>query len=62
MEIFLLWLITIQGFFVMFYEYDVWRMNKDRFQERKKWREEKQKQKLKKLEEKNGGPGIEKPE
>lgn len=62
MEIFLLWLITIQGFFIMYFEYDVWRMNKDRFLERKKWREEKQKQKLKKMEATSGGPGEQKPE
>lgn len=45
-----LWIIVIQGFFVMFYEYEVWKMNKERFQERAKWREEKRKQAIKKVE------------
>jgi len=40
-----LWVIVIQGFFIMFYEFDVWRMNKERYEERKQWRLAKQKQK-----------------
>jgi hypothetical protein len=43
-----LWIIVIQGFFVMFYEFDVWRMNKHRFEERAQWREAKRKQQAKK--------------
>ena len=43
-----LYLIVIQGFFVMYYEYDVWRMNKHRFEERAAWREAKRKQQAKK--------------
>lgn len=57
LEIVLLGILTIQGFFVMFYEYDVWRMNKDRFLERKQWRLAKQKSQLKKVENKDGGLG-----
>jgi hypothetical protein len=45
-----LWIIVIQGFFVMFYEYDVWRMNRHRFEERAGWREQKRKQTVKKTE------------
>lgn len=43
-----LWIIVAQGFFIMFYEYDVWRMNKHRFEERAEWREQKRKQTAKK--------------
>ena len=45
-----LWIIVAQGFFVMFFEYDVWRMNKHRFDERAVWREQKRKQTVKKTE------------
>ena len=45
-----LWIIVVQGFFIMFYEYDVWRMNKERFKERAVWREQKRKQTVKKAE------------
>lgn len=45
-----LWIIVIQGFFVMYFEYDVWRMNRHRFQERAGWREQKRKQAVKKSE------------
>lgn len=50
MDTFLLWLITIQGFFVMYFEFDVWRMNRHRFQERAQWRDQKRKQAVKKAE------------
>jgi hypothetical protein len=42
------WLIVIvaQGFLVCFFEWDVWRIHRERFQERKKWRLAKQKQKV----------------
>ena len=43
-----LWVIVIQGFFVIFYEYEVWKIHKDRSAERAKWREDKRKQALKK--------------
>ena len=45
-----LWIIVIQGFFVMYFEYDVWRMNRHRFEERSIWREQKRKQAVKKTE------------
>jgi hypothetical protein len=45
-----LWVIVAQGFFVMFFEYDVWRMNKHRFDERAEWRQAKRKQITKKVE------------
>jgi hypothetical protein len=44
-----LWIIVLQGFGICWFEYDVWRMNRDRFLERKQWRLAKQSQKLKKL-------------
>ena len=50
METIALWIIVAQGFFIMFYEYDVWRMNKHRFEERAMWREQKRKQTTKKAE------------
>ena len=50
MENVALWVIVLQGFFVMFYEYDVWRMNKHRFEERAAWREQKRKSTIKKNE------------
>jgi hypothetical protein len=43
-----LWVIVAQGFGVIFFEYDVWRMNKHRFEERAAWREAKRKQQAKK--------------
>ena len=44
-----LWLITFQGFAVMYFEYDIWRMKRDDHVQRKKWREAKQRAILKKL-------------
>lgn len=46
----LLWIIVVQGFFVMYFEFDVWRMNRHRFVERANWREAKRKQSAKKAE------------
>ena len=43
-------LITVQGFFVMYWEYRVYRLHNDRHTERTNWRIAKQKQKLKKTE------------
>jgi len=48
LEILLLIWIVVQGEFVRFYEREVWRMNADRFEERKQWREQKRQQLLKK--------------
>ena len=45
-EIVLLIWIVVQGEFVRFYEREVWRMNAERFDERKKWREQKRSQQL----------------
>jgi hypothetical protein len=53
-ENFLLWLIVLQGFFVCYFEWSVWSMNKERFTERKAWRLAKQKQKQKAAEVKDG--------
>lgn len=47
-----LWIIVLQGFLVCYFEYDVWRMNKHRFEERATWREQKRKQAERKNEEK----------
>ena len=47
-----LWIIVLQGFAVCWFEYDVWRMNKDRYEERDIWRKQKQKQAERKNEEK----------
>ena len=44
-----LWIIVWQGFFIGWFEYDVWRMNRDRFEERRKWRQAKQQRQAKKL-------------
>jgi hypothetical protein len=57
MENVALWVIVLQGFFVMFYEYDVWRMNKHRFEERALWREQKRKSAVKKQEAKSEPAG-----
>lgn len=57
-----LWIIVVQGFFVMFYEYDVWRMNRDRFEERKQWRDAKRKQQTKKSESEAADAGRTRPE
>ena len=45
------WLIVIvaQGFLVCFFEWDVWRIHRERFQERKKWRLAKQKHAVRKV-------------
>ena len=51
-EIILLYIIAIQGFFIMFFEADVWWMNRERFRERATWRKQKQKQAERKNEEK----------
>jgi hypothetical protein len=48
LEILLLIWIVIQGEYVRFYEREVFRMNKDRYEERAKWRKEKQEQTRKK--------------
>jgi hypothetical protein len=45
-----LWIIILQGFAVMYFEFDVWRMNRHRFEERAAWREQKRKQATKKAE------------
>jgi hypothetical protein len=45
----LLVVLVAQGFFVLFYEYDVWRMNRERYTERRQWRLSKQKAQLKKI-------------
>jgi uncharacterized membrane protein len=42
----LFFIIVLIEFFVLFFEYDTWRMNKERYAERKTWRVAKQKQKL----------------
>jgi len=44
LEILLLIWIVIQGEYVRFYEREVFRMNKERYEERAKWRREKQEQ------------------
>lgn len=54
-----LWVIVIQGFFVMYFEYDVWRMNRHRFAERANWREQKRKQAVKKSEQKAPDENLE---
>jgi hypothetical protein len=53
-EEFALWLIVVQGFFVMWWEYATWKMNWDRYKERKQWRLAKQNAKLKKVETSDG--------
>ena len=50
MEDVALWLIVAQGFFIMYFEYDVWRMNKHRFVQRELWRIQKQVAAIKKRE------------
>jgi hypothetical protein len=47
-DVVLLFLIVIQGESIRWYEREVYRMNRERFDERKKWREAKQKSTLKK--------------
>jgi hypothetical protein len=49
LEVLLLIWVVIQGEFVRFYEREVFRMNKDRYEERAKWRKEKQEQTRKKI-------------
>ena len=44
LEILLLVWITVQGEYVRYYEREVHRMTRDRFEERKKWRLDKQEQ------------------
>jgi hypothetical protein len=44
-----LWVIVIQGFFVMYFEYDVWRIKRARENERALWREQKRKQAVAKV-------------
>jgi hypothetical protein len=48
-EEFALWVIVLQGFAVMYFEYDIWRMKRDGHEQRKKWREDKRRLALKKL-------------
>jgi hypothetical protein len=55
-EIILLWIIAIQGFAVCYFEYDVWRMNRDRYLERATWREQKRKQAAKKSDTNTSSP------
>src|SRR5258708_2666813 len=43
-DTFLLIIIVMIGLGEVFFEYDTWRMNKERYDERRKWREEKRKQ------------------
>ena len=47
-DVLLLVLIVLQGEAIRYYEKEVWRMNAERFEERKKWRLEKQEQSRKK--------------
>lgn len=47
-DVLLLVLIVLQGEAIRYYEKEVWRMNAERFDERKKWRLEKQEQQRKK--------------
>lgn len=44
----MLLIIVVQGFAVWFFEWQVYKIHKDRSEERAKWRQAKQKQKLKK--------------
>jgi len=48
-EVLLLIWIVVQGEAIRYYEKEVWRMNAERFEERKKWRLEKQEQTRKRL-------------
>ena len=50
MDAIALWIIVAQGFFIMYFEYDVWRMNKHRFVQRELWRIQKQVAAIKKRE------------
>ena len=43
-------IIVIQGFGVWFHEWDLWRMSRDRYKERAKWREAKRKSQTKSAE------------
>jgi hypothetical protein len=45
-----LWIIVAQGFFVMYFEAGVWWMKYCDWRDKKKWREDKRKALLKKLE------------
>ena len=54
-------LLTIQGFFVMFWEWQVYRIHSERFKERAKWRESKRASLLKKKETETATSGSEKP-
>lgn len=49
LEILLLIWIVWQGEAIRYYERETYRMNRDRYEERKKWRQEKQEQTRKKL-------------
>lgn len=55
LEILLLIWIVVQGEYVRFYEREVFRMNRDRYEERAKWRREKQEQMRKKTTPKTSG-------
>lgn len=60
-EILLLIWVVVQGERVCFYEKEVWRMNADRFEERKQWRLEKKEQTRKKTAQKisDSNPSME---
>ena len=45
-----LWIIVVQGFFVMYFEWGVWFIKFTEHKQRTKWREDKRKAVLKKLE------------
>ncbi len=47
-ENWMLLIIVAQGFAIGYWEFDVWRIHRERFTERKKWREAKQKQAVRK--------------
>lgn len=49
-EVLLLIWVVVQGEYIRFYEREVFRMNSERYEERKKWREQKQQQQKRKNE------------
>jgi hypothetical protein len=57
-ELLLLAWVVVQGEYVRYYEREVHRMTRDRFEERKKWRLEKQEQARKKSEPKTSDSGA----
>ena len=63
LEILLLIVIVVQGEQVKFYERETWKINKERYEERRLWRQAKQKSALKKSEpSSNGAPSMESPQ